>query len=895
MKEGKNRHVMNTDVKKLRRCFSFVISILLIFAFVLPCLAITTFADPEETEETVGTSYYKLRFSFGTNYYVSDAVKGISVRDVIDRMGISGEIEDVECNPVDTQKYYYVYQDDSGEWFLDTSAPAKNGGTYDSATGYSYYNNTFVMYVKMTGGRRYPVSFRYIARPVSENDPGSVEGVTVGDTINTFASAMPLSTVYIDNRHYEVPTSCEILTDEPGFVVFDGSFQAGFVGFDPSVEDAKKLYSLQDNYFEGDLFSFTFANAAVLSDGTVANVRITYSNAHIIVDDRSGTTTPFAYAIAIAKGKRLNVKTSDTRSGDSDGYYYSYSAAVRIDATIQIVDNLGNPIEGSFISAVEGINVARMGTMVNKPLYDGYLYEYYSEAIQVNGGTLCDIYVRPNNDETENGSSSAYYRKYYYPYVERNDSGIKFTGVMWAAPGNGNRPTQGANGNYAAGFVTTADALNGINFTSYGAGNNTMGYETYYMDGYSIWHRIRSSSTFGGTIQTTTEGNAGEDLADGGTVLDSGTYVVPDGKTVAYTMKPALGYELDSVTVADGTLNYLDGGTDVTAAVKAGASYNEDGTVVYSYAFPANMDDKAIHVKWRRAQSESLTVKKQSLDEDGTFTFRIRAGGERVKKECWKKMAVWHTSWAPQNSFAYIMSYGYPIVLDGVTYNNDYQKINYTDNSDRILLYGSCDVNHTPQEVALEDVDENTMTLYAAEDTSGNNYTVTVNGVTYDLYSDTKDWDVSSASGNNQAGFWVYDPSDAIDNFGDAFILTETSVSESIDFSVYGAVLVDGETDLYEFTITTEDGEGSVTFDDLPYGYAYEVTEELPWEWVQDSSHNTSGHIYSSLTALIVNKKREIIIPETGVFTDTLPFAVALALVAVCSTAFALRLRKKRD
>lgn len=893
--------------------FSRLIAMLLTLIMVCGMLPAPAFAEGEtgqgENNDQIIYASYALEFSYtdgedNTTFYETADVKKISVAEIAEQLGLTGEITNVEgSNPF---KCYYTQEEADG-WYLYTTHVV-GGGTDGLYTGdlfgglpSLYYPNNYNIVITVDGVEQ-TVVMKYIATPVQLNDPGAVDGVTVGDTIYTFASGMPLSTVYIDNAHFETPTSWKMLTDEPGFVfrvptefnnVVNGDFDKIWAIYDPNIPGATQLDSTKENYFAGNLFSFTFDNAAILSDGRVANVRITYSDAYITIDKRA--TSGFPYSICLVCGKHMSTVSSDTRKGnetiDGEGYYKAFGAASRMTATIQIVDDDGNPIDGSFISCVDGVNVRR--TIANrhiKALDNSYLYDFWCESVQVNGGTLSEIYVRPNNDviEPDDGSGTPEHRRqWYYSYVTKNDRGVKFTGAMWAVSnGDALVTAGGTNHYYNSGFVTTADAYNGIRFESYSAGvinSSPQTYDTYYMDGYSIWHRIRSSSTRGGTIQTTTEGNralganpAGS-LSDGGTVLAPGTYVVPDGKTVVYTMTPEEGYELDSVTVKSNSLTY-SGGEDITASVTP--VYDGSGGIAYyTYTFQAdkanpqnNHENQAIHVKWRKITTNDLTIKKTSIGGDDTFDFyiHIKIEGEEVTRDAWKKVASWTTTWRPGYSFAHVTSASYPLKLDGVTYNDDVDRMTFTDDSYKLLLYGSCDENNTPESQTPTNGSSETLTLYKALDAEGNPYTITIDGTTYALYSDSKDWKVTGENGSNEANFWVYDETDAIHNYFDIFAQSETVTLESLDLSEYGGTPVDGSPGVYEFPITTTDGEGILTLTNLPYGYNYSVEEQPKAGWQQTVAEYANGDLTTDKTAVFTNQRvGDLIVTKTVEGNDT--------------------------
>ena len=217
-------------------------------------------------------------------------------------------------------------------------------------------------------------------------------------------------------------------------------------------------------------------------------------------------------------------------------------------------------------------------------------------------------------------------------------------------------------------------------------------------------------------------------------------------------MTPDEGYELDKVIVKSDSLSYSEG-TDITELVKAEPVYGADGAIAYyTYTFPADKDNpqnnhenQAIHVKWKKSTEADLTIKKTAVGGDGTFTFHVKVNGEQLHRDAWKAVASWKTIWRDNYSFAYITSVSYPLVLDGVTYNDDVEQMSLKDDSVKLLLSGSFG-----EEPAYQEGDLN---LYKVLDSNGRPYTITIDGTTYDLYSDTRDWSVSGIEGSNKANF----------------------------------------------------------------------------------------------------------------------------------------------
>ncbi len=198
------------------------------------------------TVTTDGFSYYSVEFTCGAKTYEKDGAEPIDVLEMMKEFGLAFDtttVTDVsftDPNTSDpepfevTKKYYYAYQDSDNRWFIDTSAPATNGGSINDRP---YYTGTYKAWVTMNYGNNIevicPIEFRYVANPIAQNNPGAIDGVTVGDSIYTFASGMPLSTVYIDNDHFVTPSSYEILADGFGIITVSPTAHgdSDFIGY----------------------------------------------------------------------------------------------------------------------------------------------------------------------------------------------------------------------------------------------------------------------------------------------------------------------------------------------------------------------------------------------------------------------------------------------------------------------------------------------------------------------------------------------------------------------------------------------------------------------------------------------------------------------------------------
>lgn len=508
---------------------------------------------------------------------------------------------------------------------------------------------------------------------------------TSDTSITTFGSAMPLSTIYIDMAYLKPEQGIFTRLADPSnpsqaafadgiaiqtFTDANGVTKsvASYNPVDPDPDDdfvPMQLYADKDNYLPGNLFSYTFPNAALLADGSRANVLITYSNAHILVDQRLGdgeygANEPLDNYVTLAYGNDVMY------SNNSSTAYTNFSAitgsseypatdfptgtshrnaitGLSMDARVQVVDDNGNPIEGTFIFPTVGINIDRdplvgSGNNTAKPLWyldDKYPeYDFFSEAMRINSGNASDIYVRPNTamKETSADNSAWYNPRIYEVQSGAYQGAVKITADAIATPAT---MPQANNGAYSSGFITTANAAAGISVTLTGHGSKKYGMDTFIINGKTIWHRIRSITGPGGNIQTTTEANYGGTLDDGGQILGPGTYVVPDGKTVVYTMTPDEGYVLKELrindeitgmpTIVTGVADMAPGSTmtwPIGVNKNATIKKNEDGS--YTCEFPYNNYDHTIMVTWIPETAKDVTVEATKFwyDKDNSFSTR---------------------------------------------------------------------------------------------------------------------------------------------------------------------------------------------------------------------------------------------------------------------------------
>lgn len=235
------------------------------------------------------------------------------------------------------------------------------------------------------------------------------------------------------------------------------------MAYDGTKPGATKLKPGTINRLDGDLFTVTFENAAVLPDGTRADLVVTYSNARIVVDQRYASAPEgeqyYHGAVYLAQGNAVSYGGTDSTNFENvayaskaqeevykitHGYGQGFtnsncktpSTGLTIDIAYNIVKKDGTLASGTFVYAVCGVNLDRdPGTgsknNVGKPLWysykdnfdgeNGIKYSFFSEAMEIRGGQISEnVYLRPNSDREDNPDKVHGIKgSYYHSYVSR--------------------------------------------------------------------------------------------------------------------------------------------------------------------------------------------------------------------------------------------------------------------------------------------------------------------------------------------------------------------------------------------------------------------------------------------------------------------------------------------
>ena len=398
----------------------------------------------------------------------------------------------------------------------------------------------------------------YVQDAPYDGNATNVRQSTSTSSATTFAAGAPLSTIYIDQGKIQDATLGEfhygtsVYSSETYLHYYSSN---GRVNFRANTSP-KKLYAQSTahpdlvNSLEGDLFYFIFPEAAILPNGEKANLKITYSNAKIVVDKRYAyDDTPYGGEAYLAMGATIEYGGTDTTNMETisdaservklvnaylpNGNSFANGNAKHpilgqtIDVTYQIVDENEAPINGSFIYAITGINLDRdpwRGTASNnyaKPVWyannqsGGNYYHFFSESLIINEGQKSDyVYVRSNNNtlddyNTEVGDVNT---THFYPSVISEKGKTRFI----SNAENTNSAAQGNNDTYSTGFITIANAAAGFKVTLFGhggpAGDEPGRLASLYMESKTfaskqLWYRYTESTGLHGSIATTSEGN----------------------------------------------------------------------------------------------------------------------------------------------------------------------------------------------------------------------------------------------------------------------------------------------------------------------------------------------------------------------------------------------------
>ena len=545
------------------------------------------------------------------------------------------------------------------------------------------------------------------SRVVQLNDPS-----TTDPSETYFTATMPLATIWIDESF--VNTKSYQLKKTDGLDVklkYSGSKTGlklnttstddsyGQLYFDFSAGSLTYGTSLEEDLWAGDVAEYRFKEAAEYIDKTTGTIEkgdliITYSNLRISLQGNSSLN-----ATSYANLNKINILDANylaptmlTKSGAGD---IATRSGVRFDVNMKVVDSSDNLINGSFYFPAVDLNVRRANDHF-KSLFEGTTdnNEQYSEHIMLLGnygmptpsGTWDEKIWIPGGDYDPSEPASQKTNMPYMSKISKSADGKYLVISPNDKAGDGSqealkyeqipndgyvRPTPNTDGktgnrseDFYTGFATLANnTAGGVNFrmwsTSPSPAKETGGHTTksYILCGPTqVNHYIKGSSGEGGTIYTTSTGNA-NGLLNTGDLMGTDNIDTPysissaTGQSVTYTMMPRLGYRLKAVYVKTDALDVMD---DYKAAETAGdlsavAAYKAADTDIkavsggYTYTFDQGAGNRSIHVVWEPSE---LAVEKQVTTgrTPETFTFHIKftAPATHTGPKTWWHAKAWN-------------------------------------------------------------------------------------------------------------------------------------------------------------------------------------------------------------------------------------------------------------
>ncbi|MBR3737873.1 MAG: hypothetical protein IKN26_03955 [Eubacterium sp.] len=399
------------------------------------------------------------------------------------------------------------------------------------------------------------------AVPVSVNASSAPPEVKASGTEANFISNAPISTVRIDRT--KINTS--------GATLYHPDYSVGFRLDEEGYVYAPKC-GVKSGYTGLGYFTLTFADAAVLPDGTRKNLVVKFSDVTTI--GKTGTANYYDYL----KFARITNNADTPLTFSPLSVNEKKQLAIRSAVTFSVA-NAGD--NDTFIFTADKINTNRGNSESFNSIVDAQGHYAYSESMEPLSGIAdnSDIYT------TENSSLSVVEGKSAGSY------GIRFVG-------------SGSNeSNYAEGFATVGTAKNG--FTSRiwsSAGTNTAALDIGLLTSADIFS-LETAAGEHGSISLWADGTANSTSAaklSGGTTASPLTYSVPGGKNVTLAITPDFGYEIDSLTINN------------QAVQPKRTQYQPNGGVSYELDIPAIAADSAVSATFKKAHIHSLSYEKRT-------------------------------------------------------------------------------------------------------------------------------------------------------------------------------------------------------------------------------------------------------------------------------------------
>ncbi|MBE6817903.1 MAG: hypothetical protein E7517_01915 [Ruminococcaceae bacterium] len=378
------------------------------------------------------------------------------------------------------------------------------------------------------------------AIPFSVHAEGETPVAKAFGTSESFAKDAPISTVRIDR--YKINSMNAILYHPDNSVGFRLD-EDGFV-YAPRCR-------VKEGYVGLGYFTLTFANAAILADGTRKDLVVRFGDVTTIgkigedyydylkfVRITDNANEPLVFApLSVNAAKHLCIRSAVS-------FYVT-----------------GAGTGDTMLFAADSINTSREASDSFARIHHAQGHYNYSESMEPLRGVAegADFYLTESSClKVVEGTSP-------------NTYGTRFVG-------------NGVEQSYSDGFATVAMAKDGFETRVWSsAGTNTVPLEIGFLtpvEGYSL----ETASGENGSISLWADGSANSEQAamlSGGTTETPLTYYVPGGKSVTLVITPDSGYDLETLSLNGETVE------------PTRTQYKTDGSIYYEYDLPAGIVDMA--------------------------------------------------------------------------------------------------------------------------------------------------------------------------------------------------------------------------------------------------------------------------------------------------------------
>ena len=383
--------------------------------------------DGVATVATDGFSYYTVEFTYNNLTYVLNGDSTVPLSEIMDYVGLSGEVTGVEVS----DETLFMASEETGEWQVSALQPFSTDEWMKVTVDNIDFEITFLF--KVTDAVELPPIY----------DGGTSSGVRQYGEPNTFLHQCDEPTVIILPGEVNVPDSV---------TVSDSRFRQ--VGNQIVYHGSLNYYSVNAfNNGQAGICTLTYNNAALLQDGSFADVQIKVTEARYFTKERNAIgradqVTPETYPSVdyfllqwdSSVGTRVESGSTDT---DFDNLRVGLEASLEI----SIVKN-GSKVDGSFYYGMTDIDVSRVNVSAMAGIYESANYIQFSEQVEIVSGATSVAYIPVS------GGNSSLYDGLYCCGIS-NNTGSDANGLLFTPGNEQNDPDPGT---FCSGFALLANA-----------------------------------------------------------------------------------------------------------------------------------------------------------------------------------------------------------------------------------------------------------------------------------------------------------------------------------------------------------------------------------------------------------------------------------------------------